>query len=45
MKGCGVSYILTIYTTKNIKSATEFHIDIDTVSQYLRALREDEFLK
>ena len=45
MKGCGVSYILTICTTKNIKSATEFHIDIDPISQYLRVLREDEFLK
>lgn len=33
-----------IYTTKNIKSVAEFHLDVDSISQYLRAMREGEFL-
>lgn len=33
-----------VYTTKNIKSAAEFHLDVDSISQYLRAMREGEFL-
>ena len=44
MKRCGISYILAIYITKNIKSPVEFHLDVDSISQYLRALREGEFL-